>query len=229
MFLPQYQLPSFTPIQINRQNYTSVYPVSKPMSYKPNCVTGTLHKMKILFIFWYEEVFCTINSTMCNWAIVLYERTQNSYSSNSIHFAAIFCKYFGPHCRDEKLCAHCVQEPKVLAFPFAGFFQLLEGINGKLLFCWLTGHCLCPTEDVRYSQILQCQVDHTSVSDTAHHFVLLTFLCEKLMLENTKSELVKASSHNSKAHLDLTWGLWAVRLSNIKCTVCSYCLQSVVH
>jgi len=77
------------------------------MSYKANCVTGTLHMMKILFIFWYEELCCTVNSTVCNWAIVWHECTQNSYSSNSIHFAACFYKYFGLHCRDVKVVCSC--------------------------------------------------------------------------------------------------------------------------
>jgi len=48
------------------QNYKSVYPVNKPMSYKANCVTGALHKMKILFTFLYKAVCFTVNNTKCN-------------------------------------------------------------------------------------------------------------------------------------------------------------------
>ena len=63
---------------------------------------------------------------------------------------------------------------------------------------------MCQTEDLRYSQIYQWQVVHTNGSDTAQHFVLLTFLRKRLTVEDTKTELVKASSHHGKAHLERT-------------------------
>ena len=41
--------------------------------------------------------------------------------------------------------------------------------------------------------------------------------------------MFKASNHHGKAHLDLTWGLWAVGMNFMKYKCYSHCLQSVVH
>ena len=204
------------------------------MSYKANCVTGTLHKMKILFIFWYEEVCCTINSTMFNWAIVWHECTQNNYSSNSINFAASFCKYFGPHCRDEKVVCSC--------YPSLCTRTQSYGISlcGGLFIYWKVSMGSCCIADWqatlcvqrKTSDILRFFIARLTIPVlVTQHTIMFYWLsyAKKLMVENTKSELVESSSHNGKAHLDLTWGLWAVRLRNIKCKVCSCCLQSVVH
>ena len=72
-FLPQCERPSFTQVQNNRQNYGYVYPLSLTMSNKTKCVTVTLYKMNILFLFWYEKECRTVNNTMCNCTTVWHE------------------------------------------------------------------------------------------------------------------------------------------------------------
>jgi hypothetical protein len=133
----------------------------------------------------------------------------------------------------QRLCAHfthhCIRRPRI-AFPFVGgSLSYCKLSKAGSCICWPTGHFLYQTEDFRYFQIHQCQVVHVNGSDTAQHFVLLTFLYKRLTVEDTKTELVKAFSHHGKAHLDLTWGLSAVRLSFMEYKCYSHCLQSVIH
>ena len=104
----------------------------------------------------------------------------------------------------------------------------MEGIDGAPLFAdWEATVCV----QQKTSDILkiQCQFVHANVSNTEQHFLLLTFLCESLMVEEAKCEFVKASSLRGEAHLDLTWGFRAVRLSYMKCKGYSHCLKSEVH
>ena len=129
----------------------------------------------------------------------------------------------------QMLCAHVTQhwirELKVITFSFTGAFSVNGRYRWGSLICWLRGNCLCTTEDLGYSQINQCLVVHANVSNTAQHFLLLTFLCESLMVEDAKCELVQASNLSGEAHLDLTWGVWALRLSYIKSKGYGYCLK----
>jgi len=62
--------------------------------------TFTQDENSVYVLVW--KLWCTVNNTMYNCARVLHECRLNSYSSSSIHFAAWFWKYFGPHCRDGK-------------------------------------------------------------------------------------------------------------------------------